>query len=136
METVIWNDQFSVNIKEIDDQHKRFLSFLKEAYSKMDRSLDAGELNPLLERLVEHAKEHFATEEKYFAKFKYEYADAHAELHRKLMGEILAFKKRHSSDNSIGLTTELVDFLEDWLLIHIMKNDKQYMEVFHENGLR
>lgn len=135
METVVWSEEFSVDIKEIDAQHKYFIRFLKEAYAKMDQMLKPGELHPLLDRLSEHADEHFATEEKYFNKFNYKYGPFHTKLHNEIKEEIVEFKKRHKSDASSGIAIELVDFLEEWLLVHILKHDKQYMDVFHEHGL-
>ena len=135
METVSWSGAFSVNVKEIDEQHRRFLRFLREAYAKIGMQLKPGELNPLLDRLMEHANEHFATEEKYFAEFKYEYGAHHIELHEKIRTEIVEFKERHKNDLSANLTWELVDFLENWLLDHVMKHDKLYIETFNANGL-
>lgn len=134
METVKWGEQFSVHIKEIDDQHKKFVGLLRMAYTKMDKSVKPGELDFLLDALIEHAKLHFATEEKYFWHFDYEYANMHVKLHDDIKKELANFKDRHVKDGSKGLVMELIDFLEEWLLVHILKHDKEYLKDLHENA--
>jgi len=49
-------------------------------------------------------------------------------MHNEIRAEILKFKERHKSDISEKLVWELVDFLENWLIDHIMKQDKLYID--------
>lgn len=128
METITWSSAFSVDNEELDDQHKEFLELIREAYGKIGGKLSPGELNTLLDRLYVHANNHFATEEKYFKEFNYERAEEHTKMHNEIRAEILKFKERHKNDISEKLVWELVDFLENWLVDHIMKQDKLYVE--------
>lgn len=128
METITWSNAFSVNNEELDGQHKDFLELIREAYAKIGGRLGPGELNSLLNRIYEHANNHFSTEEKYFKEFNYSRIEEHAEQHNQIRAEILKFKERHKNDISEKLVWELVDFLENWLSDHIMKQDKLYID--------
>lgn len=131
METITWSDAFSVDNEELDSQHKDFLELIREAYAKIGGKLSAGELNDLLDKLYRHADNHFATEEKYFKEYNYERAAEHSKMHDEIRKEILSFKERHKHDISENIVWELIDFLENWLVDHIMKQDKLYVDTIN-----
>lgn len=49
-------------------------------------------------------------------------------MHNEIRAEIRRFKEKHKEDISGNLVWELIDFLENWLIDHIMKQDKLYVE--------
>ena len=135
METITWSSAFSVENEELDNQHKEFLELIREAYAKIGGRLSHGELDGLLDRLYAHANSHFATEEKYFKEINYERAEEHIKMHNEIRAEILRFKEKSNGDVSEKIAWELIDFLENWLVDHIMKQDKLYVEAFKASGL-
>ena len=131
---IAWSDDLSVNVKEIDDQHQVFLGILNNLYDVAHRIEERDELANILRQLVAYAAFHFATEEKYFDKFDYEWADEHKEGHRELLARALKFKERYAAEGEEVLV-ELVEFLEDWLREHLTKEDKKYTKCFNNHGL-
>ena len=62
-----WNDIYSVNIKEIDSQHKNLFSLInKVQFSDKDKPNTKEEINKILDEMNDYAIYHFDTEEKYF----------------------------------------------------------------------
>lgn len=129
-----WKKEYSVNVKEIDDQHKRFIGLLDRLYKSILNNTVQAELAVILKELLEYAHLHFDTEEKYFDKFHYENAVEHKTEHRRLLGEIEDFAKRHAS-REVDISFELIDFLEDWLVCHLAMQDHKYVKCFNEHGL-
>lgn len=132
METITWSSAFSVDNEELDSQHREFLVLIREAYAKIGSKPSSEELGLLLDKIDEHANNHFATEEEYFIGRGYEHATEHIKMHDQIRKEISSFKDRHQSNLTEKLVWELVDFLDSWLVDHIIKEDKQYAEFVSE----
>jgi hemerythrin len=129
-----WKDEYTVGIKEIDDQHKYFLSILNDLYNAVITSKDREELNSLFQKLSDYAEKHFATEEKYFDEFNYEGAAEHKLKHQEMREEIERIKKQENG-NEIDFYGNIVYFLKDWLEDHLEKMDQKYEKCFIEHGL-
>lgn len=134
MPIIPWTSDLSVNVKEIDEQHKTFLGILNSLYELMMEPEASREIKDILRQLEAYTTFHFATEEKYFDKFNYEFAEEHKKEHRKLLVKMEEFNKRLDSEGSLVLSG-LLDFLSDWLVGHLSNQDKKYTKCFNEHGL-
>lgn len=132
--SIQWSEEHSVNVKEIDDQHKKFIEILNEFYDAITKGSGRGELDKLLDKITEYASWHFSTEEGYFDEFKYEGSEEHKKEHQKIKDRISAFKHKKGT-NEIEYYSDLIDFLEEWLVDHLDVMDKKYIECFNGHGL-
>ncbi len=130
-----WKDEFSVGIKEIDDQHKSLIQISERLYQGLYEDMDEGELNSILKELLGFAKTHFETEEKYFDMYGFNDAENHKKEH-KLFEQKLKSLFGVGNDQHIEASFELIDFLEDWLLDHMQTKDQEYVKCFEEHGLK
>lgn len=132
-----WDKEYSVNVVEIDDQHKYFIGLMNELYDVMLTKNSNKKIQEVFEKLVLYANVHFATEEKYFDQFNYELADEHKREHKKLTIKIEEFKNLYQEkpQDTFEITKDLIDFLENWLVDHLANQDKKYVECFNKNGL-
>jgi len=131
--SIFWDPSYSVEVKELDEQHQEFIKILNNFYNSLYQEESREELGESLNRLIDYAENHFATEEKYFDLYGYELAEEHKNEHRKFKAKVLDFKNRFQAGEEV--TLELVDFLEDWLIDHLGNQDKKYIECFHQHGL-
>jgi hemerythrin len=131
----IWKDEYSVGVKEIDDQHRHFVDLLSKLYFAISSRQVKQTLAELSQDLIAYADNHFQTEEKYFKEFNYEGAEEHIAEHRKLKEQLTDFQEGFTA-NKLELSFKLIDFLEDWLVGHLANMDKKYVQCFHEHGLR
>jgi len=132
--TLNWDYTYSVGVKEIDEQHQKFFAIINDLYAHFQEMKPREELVPILDRLVDYAEYHFATEEKYFDQFHYEQADEHKAAHQGFTVKMEGFRAKYDKGEE-DLTIQLLDFLEDWLVHHINNVDKKFTECFHEHGL-
>ncbi len=129
-----WTDELSVGIRLIDEQHKMLLGLINELHAGMrDRKSDAV-LVGVVERLKEYTVKHFGQEEEYFDRYGYPETAAHKELHAKLVQQVLDFETALKSGKA-KVTMEIMRFLKDWLVKHIMGTDKRYSAFLRGKGL-
>lgn len=132
--TLIWTEEMSVGVKEIDDQHKFFVNLISNLYNAIYESKVKEELEGIINSLVSYADLHFTTEENYFDKFNYEFSLDHKKRHKDLKDKVMAFYKEFK-DGDNNMAIRLADFLTDWLVEHLEVADKKYTKCFHEHGL-
>ena len=135
MPLIIWNEGFSVNIKEIDEQHKKLFNLINMLHDAMKKGGDKEVLAEILQGLVDYTKYHFSTEEKYMSSFKYPDYHSHKAEHGEFIEKVLEFCKDFSEDK-IGLSILIMPFLTDWLSNHILVNDKKYGSYFNKMGIK
>lgn len=132
---VEWNINMSVGVKEIDDQHKTFVGIMNDLYNHFNKGdLQMNAIMDIVKQLENYSKFHFATEEKYFDMFDYEGAEEHKKVHQDLLRRFMEIKGLIEKEGSEKIT-DLIDFLEDWLVNHLEIYDKKYTKCFHEHGL-
>lgn len=129
-----WEDKYSVGVQLIDEQHKKMFSTINELIEVIESTPNKEKIAGIIDQLVQYKKFHFATEERYFKEFNYEKTEEHIKKHL-LFNENLAKVQEKNGDDVISLAFDLVDFLEDWLIDHLMTADQEYKECFKAHGL-
>lgn len=132
--SIKWDISYSVNVKEIDEQHQQFIQILNKLYESVSHGTEQKELKVILDELVNYTDLHFKTEEKYFDKFNYENSSEHKIEHARLRKQVADFYKKFA-EGKAEISVGLLDFLEDWLVEHLDIQDKKYVECFNKNGL-
>lgn len=130
-----WKDDYLVDVRVIDNQHKRLVDLLNKLFDSMVAGMDKSVIVAVLDDLIHYTKTHFTTEEMYFERFNYVATKSHIAEHVKFVDQIKEFKQDFE-DGKISVSQEVVDFLKNWLLSHIGGSDKQYTATFHANGVR
>ena len=130
-----WSAGLSVNIKQIDDQHKKLIGMINELHKAMKLKKSNSAMGSILDRLADYTVTHFATEEKLFAQYGYSEEKAHVELHRKLVAQVVDIQKKFKSGNAM-ISMELMSFLKDWLVNHIQGTDKKYSSFLIGKGVK
>ncbi len=129
-----WNDIYSVNVVEIDRQHKKLIELMNELHNAMLKGQTKDILGRVIEELIAYTSYHFATEEKYFDQFDYPETTTHKNEHNDFIKKITDFKQDFG-EGRLFLSTHIMNFLKDWLINHIQGSDKKYSSLFNEKGL-
>jgi hemerythrin len=135
MALIKWNENLSVNVMEIDDQHKRLITMINDLNDAMKVGKGKDILGKIVTGLISYTATHFKTEENYFDRFGYTETDDHKSEHAAFVQKVTDFKTGFEKRN-LTLTIEVMDFLSDWLKNHIMGTDKKYSQFFNEKGLK
>jgi hemerythrin len=137
-EKYFWDDKLSVNVKEIDEQHKNFLKICNELFefSGADE-IDQEEFFKKTSELGDYALYHLSTEEELFEKTEYPEAANHKNIHDIFRTKIKEYinQVRDESLDKKELAATIADFSGNWLVNHIAGMDKQYTEHFNKNGV-
>ncbi len=124
-----------MGVVEIDNQHKRMFAVINELLDAINTSTTSEHLGHIIESLVKYKIFHFETEEKYFRDFNYERAAEHIQKHHEFNTKLTELKGKYP-EPTIEFAFDLVDFLEDWLINHLMVVDQKYKKCFAEHGLK
>lgn len=130
-----WDEKYSVGVKLIDDQHKTMFNTINELIDSIHTTPTKEKMEGIINQLVQYKKFHFATEERYFKEFNYEKTEEHIEKHHNFNETLSKLQEKNSGD-ILTFAFELVDFLEDWLIGHLMTADQEYKKCFQEHGLK
>lgn len=134
MNLIDWRDEYSVNVKEIDAQHQKLIVMINDLHQGMSQGLGKAMLSDILNRMIDYAQEHFATEEKYMDQWNYPDTDNHKHEHQQFAEQVVEFKQGYD-ENKLFLSVDVLKFLSNWLDEHLQKMDMKYKDFFNNHGL-
>jgi hemerythrin len=134
MAFIDWSSQLSVNIRSIDEQHKKLVGMVNDLFEAMKTGKGKDVLGKVLDGMVKYVGTHFQTEENLMRTHGYpEYAE-HKKEHDDLTKKVLELQNQYQSGMvTLSLTTG--NFLKDWLTRHIMGTDKKYSAYLNAKGV-
>lgn len=129
-----WSDEdYSVGIKTIDDQHKELVKYINLIYqSLLDRNTKEVTAE-VLQKLEDYAKFHFGFEERNFRMIGYDLIDEHIAEHRAFTDKVKEFKEAMLKGHDVVFS--ITNYLRDWLRNHIQKEDRKYAPAFQRAGI-
>jgi len=131
MDFFTWNDRFSTGIEAMDSQHQDFLSLLNELHGAVE-GRGRGNLTSLLDSFENYVRVHFTAEENLLRRVCYPDLPAQHRQHNFFAAQVAELKRRNSSGEA-GLGASTLVFLRDWLLNHILAEDRKYGDFIAEN---
>ena len=120
-----WQDEYSVGIREIDDQHKALLHDFSRIEAAIRTGQEWGRIHFCLLELKHRARSHFDFEAGLMRLYGYAGVAEHIEHHQHCLDELEELE-RQSADNQVGERT--IEFLLTWLSEHILGIDRDYAE--------
>ena len=126
-----WKNDFSVGIKELDDQHRSFFEILNRLGAAAGGNKGMVVVGPVLQELKEYSRHHFTEEENWLKIIGFPGLQHQKIQHEFFISQVTDLQDRYSKgDGNIPIST--LEFLRDWLLNHILENDKKYGTFMHE----
>ena len=125
MELFKWYKTHSVNNEELDNHHKALFNILNKLYENCMGNDLPNSLDPIVEELVSYSYYHFTAEEQYMRNIGYKDIDKQISDHRSFTQRIIQLHNVINK-NDLEHTKELIVFLGNWILHHVMEEDKKY----------
>jgi hemerythrin len=129
-----WKDMYSVNVAEIDNQHKLLVESLNGLYEAMLTRKAKEIIDGILKGLTDYAGVHFSYEERLMQMHGYPDYSEHKKKHEAFIKKVTDFTEKHKR-GSLMVSMEVLNFLKEWLRDHILVIDKQYSTFFNEKGV-
>ena len=134
MAIMIWNESYSVGVRELDEQHKSLIRMINEMHYAMNKDRGQEAISSIVAQMFDYMELHFTTEEGYMQQFGYLGLPAHRREHEEFRAKASDLRERVDAGEFV-LSFEIVQFLSDWLQNHIMVTDMKYTSLFAEKGL-
>lgn len=136
MSIMIWNEDYSVGVDSLDNDHIILFSLINYLNDARLEGQETKIVGKLLDTLVQYAVGHFQREETRMRKAGYgeDAFNLHKEEHAQFGKQILDLQQRFEKQGSEGLGEDLGEFLSGWLVDHILDTDMQYKPYVQENS--
>lgn len=129
-----WKDKYSVKVKRFDDAHKNLLRLINKLNKAMLDGKGSSVIGDIMQELVDYTETHFRDEEEIMEKYGYGMLKEQKASHIKFVEKIAKISKDMHNGN-VGVSNDIMEFLKDWLIKHIVGSDQQYSEFFNKKGL-
>lgn len=120
-----WNEKYKILNDTIDFQHEALFRVINDLIHACN--LNDGTSKIVIEvainELIKYSNFHFSDEEALMEKNNYHFLKEHKQEHQDFRDVILHFK--YKLDDDIQIEAELIEFMETWLIKHILVEDKK-----------
>ncbi|MBP8186575.1 MAG: bacteriohemerythrin [Comamonas sp.] len=131
MSFIPWSSALMLGIPKIDAQHQVLVELINALHDELGKPAPARTtLAEVLEGLVDYTHNHFIEEEVMFQRYGYPQTTAHTAEHSQFTAKAMDWLMRFEDGEDINL--EALDFLKDWLLHHILQEDRAYVPFLQE----
>lgn len=128
---ISWREEFSIGVKEIDEQHMKLFEIANRAYELLkdewrDDKYDG--IVRILDELKEYTVYHFRFEEAYQMSIKYPKFLSHKIMHDDFIEKINSVDLEKVDENQGQYLLEILDFVVKWIQEHILGQDKKFVQ--------
>lgn len=130
MTKIEWNENFSIGISELDEEHKFLINIINELLDSMRLKQSKEAFPAIFLKLNEYIEMHHAHEELYMKNSNYPNLDEHHQEHIKFYESVQNLQKLH--DTNLLFAKNLLNTLCDWVINHICSSDKEFSSFYHQ----
>lgn len=129
----LWAMQYSIGHPTIDAQHQELFHRIESVMDSVGDSGQAAQFQKTYKFLMEYVEEHFNDEETLMAELNYPGRDAHIQLHQGFRKRVEQFADERQNFKDPKDQQAFVDLISDWLVKHILVEDKKIGEFSKAN---
>lgn len=123
MRELVWDDVLSVNVDEIDDDHRKLMGIVNNVTRAVEGQESLEYLEAVLDELINFTAYHFSHEERLMLEYGYTGYDHHKDQHVGLIGSAMKLRQGILDMEEMAAKQEF-EFLEGWLTEHILADDR------------
>jgi len=120
-----WDKKYSVHNNELDQHHQKICHVLNRVYDDCLGRDKTQSIDPIIDEIISYTNYHFPAEERYMKDIGYKDIDKHIVEHKGFKQKILQLQQATDKDEH-ETKKELIVLLGDWLINHIVKEDKKF----------
>jgi len=136
MPTIVWNNQWNIGIASIDADHQALVQLLNDLHNAIADNHSQTIMGRVVASLVDYTQNHFRREEGLMDQHHYWGASSQKAQHREFLAKITDVQRRFHQADDQRLGIEVLNFLRNWLIDHILQEDKPLGVFLKEKGER
>ncbi|HAF45640.1 MAG TPA: hypothetical protein DCK83_12105 [Gallionellaceae bacterium] len=126
-----WEDEYSVGVAELDDQHKGIIDLFTVINAAIDSREGWSDVFFKLEKLREHARFHFAVEVSLMRMHGYSKLAEHVEQHKHFLDKL---DQLQMTTLSRQVTMNTIEYLGNWYSEHMKTQDREFVRYIIDHG--
>lgn len=131
MTLLSWQDEYNINVAQIDDQHRQMLSIALDLHAAVTAQRSNATLLKILKKLMKFSRMHFAFEETLMVEHSYPELKTHQEEHAALMQRLEVFHQSLENGRLLQLSP-ITDITDDLVLAHVDGADRKLGEFLNK----
>ena len=129
-----WREEYNTNIKEMDEHHRELFQTANRLYEEIHSGRNQSVLEDTLNFLIRYTEEHFSQEEKLMEDYDFPDYEDHIKQHERLIREVQELRSQFTAENT-RMDMSIINFLKDWIINHILTEDRKYGPYLNDKGL-
>lgn len=135
MPLIVWKDSYLTGFENIDNQHKKLVEIINNLFDSISKKEKQEIIDQSLKQLVDYTFTHFKLEEELMLRYRYVDFANHRKEHLLFVDKIKGFAADFKTGNN-KVMLDIINYLKDWLLNHIMLTDRKYIQTFINFGYK
>jgi hemerythrin-like metal-binding protein len=120
-----WDPIYAIGIDTFDLHHQKLIRLLNDAYKSIIDTAEKSAQQKILDDLYAYTDYHFAAEELAMDLRHYRGMVSHIVEHNVFRTKVTELQGKFTGGDDV-FCTDMLLFLEEWLINHILKVDKEY----------
>lgn len=123
-----FTSKYKTGIDEIDEEHRQLFRMVKETHDVIQDNLLYDKYDQIIyvvNRLKDYTKDHFKHEEAYMERVGYPGIEKQREAHQAFCDKLAEIQLEDMDNNQQKYLENLIEFLLNWLSVHILHMDKE-----------
>lgn len=120
-------EEYKIGVSMIDEEHTHLFELADAAYQLLKQEYVTDkydQIMDILQELREYTRKHFADEEDYMESISYPRLFIQKAQHRTFVTKLEELDEMDMDDNQDKVIEDILAFLTDWLVNHIVNMDK------------
>lgn len=125
---ITWKDEYCTGIPVVDEQHQYLVDIANQTYDLLTNNLILDKYDRIiniLQKLQDYTVYHFKTEEEFMQSVGYKKILSHKVAHSDFLNALEKVDTSRIDVDHDAYLHEILEFVCDWLINHIIKEDKQ-----------
>ena len=122
-----WKDEYSIGVDSVDEQHKELFEIANRCYDLLKNQLiidKYGKIIEIIDELKNYTIYHFKAEEGYMQEISYKKFLSQKVAHNDFLEKMDNIDVEQIDDGQNEYLIGILDFVSEWLVEHILKEDK------------
>lgn len=135
MEKILWDESFSVGVRNLDEQHKQIIMMVNTLIEMNNTNVDSEIISDTLTKMTRYTTDHFNKEEQYLLEYSYPEYSLQKKQHQEFKRKTADFCMETMAHNT-AVPIAIFMYLKSWWMNHILKEDMKYKKFLNERGLK